>query len=608
MLIEPKPATQRRGARDALSRVLARRPVALLDGPPGVGKSSLAQAVADSESMRYVPLGRDDAARAALRDNPGAWLQTLTEPTVLDDAHLAPDLLVELEAFVDRPQRAGLLLVVQRTSTTLPSTTSLPRVPLYSLTRAELRNHVGRFINAAFAGAEPSSWAVEPVGVDECHELALVGGLPALAQLPDPMLRAKLYAETVDERLQGGGASAGALRATLEMVLTRPNCRVTFDRDAALLGVSVARLIDDLDALTALGIVIQTPAWTRFRRSADSVRAYVADPGFLGWSPVQATRELPQRFAPAPGVVVRALAAQELTVQNAWARHPVQMSFWRSKPSQYEVDFLLEDRHGNVVPVVVSSSIAPGSSDFAGIDAFRRRHPRAYVRGLLLHPGDRVRSLGDERWAIPISTLWTVADGDTLLDVASLDTELEAAVNALRVMVDRSGRSDAEVVRRREEVELSMATSLAPRLERIGLVLDSVGLQVEKLDRVVLPAPDGPVPTGWADGALGACLAEHLGDASSTVIVSAMAVRPDTSRTAMAGPANWFAFVGAAVGAAGTTWGAGHLVRVADGTVRVVGGSELVAGETGDQLDGLIDQLCAAVATTLPDAMAAISG
>mgnify|MGYP003351764647 CR=1 FL=1 len=91
-----------------------------------------------------------------------------------------------------------------------------------------------------------------------------------------------------------------------------------------------------------------------------------------------------------------------------------------------EVEVLLEDDTGTIIPVNVSASIAPGVGEFAGIDAFRRRHPRAYQRGLLLYPGDRIRPLSDNRWAVPLSTLWTVADQEVPLDVASLDAELEA--------------------------------------------------------------------------------------------------------------------------------------------------------------------------------------
>ena len=89
---------------------LADRAVVLLNGARQVGKSTLAQSLADESGARYVTL--DDAtAAAAARADPDGFIGAVTSPLVLDEVQRAPDLFLAIKASVDRHRQPGRFLL-----------------------------------------------------------------------------------------------------------------------------------------------------------------------------------------------------------------------------------------------------------------------------------------------------------------------------------------------------------------------------------------------------------------------------------------------------------------------------------------------------------------
>jgi len=605
---------ERRGVADALARALARHSVVLIVGPDHVGKSVLARRAFDTLGS-YVDFGKDQNARQAAAADPTAFLRGLPPASVIDDVHLVPALFSELQAHADRIKNPGAILAVASDAGMLEVARSsapsrLPRVRVSSLTQSELRDRTSRLIPAAFAG-DPADWSFEAIDLSDYVEYALAGGLPDLYGLADASLRSQGYAQTVDQLLATVSVEESTrLCKILELCADRPNAFISVDRDASELAMRAAELQSGLETLEALGLLRLSPAWTRFRRAEGSLRAYFRDGGYLE---AVASRRRDNNRPPAAALVLRTLVAQELYTQNEWARHPVTISFWRSKPSQYDVDFLLEDASGSVVPVNVSTSLAPGAGEFVGIDAFRRRHPRAYRRGLVLYPGDRIRPLAESRWAVPLSVLWTVADQEMPLEVASLDTELEAAASALRLLVNRTSVPDVLIAQHRMALQAAMRTALQPRLERIALVLGSLGLAAEPAGPLASPAgaDDDTIVPAWFED-LRTLLTADL-DAPQLVVVAGLEIH--TAGAEAATGTRWVAFVSAIIDQPQQVrWQAGHALlpgRPPPGRNPVdpmlVGVAGPVLARTGEVAEAMLDQLSASLASSLPDAMAALT-
>ncbi len=599
----------RRGVTEALSRALSRHPIVLLVGPGLVGKTTVARAaVADAS---YVSLAQDDTARIAATADAAGFLSRLGTPAVIDDVHVAPRLLDELQLLAERLQTPGQILAVAspaglRSVARKSANWSLPRVSMSSLTQGELRGSVGRLIPASFT-SDPATWPFEPLGINDYLERSRAGGLGPLIEMADDTQRGLAYGARIDPKLAHcAPPELSRLRHTLALLSARPTGKVNFAADAERLGVGSSQLVADLELLEELGLVRLSIAWTRFRRHGDSVRAYLSDPGFLTALPAPQLTD-----AEAAEVAIRTLVVHELYVQNAWARHPVDISFWRSKPSQFDIDVLLEDHSGAVIPVSISTTETLTSADLAPIDAFRRRHPRAYRRGLVLHPGDRVVSFGEQRWAVPISALWTLAERDVPLDVASLDTELEVAATAIRVMVTRPRIVDPEVGERRSQLSQIMTRTLIPRLERISLVLASLGLGAKEVPVFADPAgPEDLTPPPWLHG-LRFTLLRNVTSPRLTMLCG-LAIDAGDLAPPQTGSPRWVAFVSAVFDSTGTLrWHAGHALldppTDPPSEARLVGMAGPVLCGIGEVDEMLIDQLAAALAATLPDALAALS-
>ncbi len=599
----------RRGVTEALARALSRHPVVLLVGPGMAGTTTAARAALPNAT--YVSLKQDEAACSAATADVAGFLSRLGAPAVIDDVHLVPRLLDELQLLIERLQTPGQYLVVAapdglKATARKSGSWSLPQVSMGPLTQGELQGSVGRLIPAAFS-SDPASWPFEPLSTDDYVQRSRAGGLGPLIGLGDDAARATAYGERIDAKLvHCSPAEISRLRATMVLIRSRANSKVVFAADAERLGVSPSKLGQDLALLEELGVVRLSTAWTRFRRQGDSLRVYLRDPGFLTALPA------PQLTAAEEAeLAMRTLVLHELYTQNSWARHPVNISFGRAKPSQLDVDLLLEDRSGAVIPVLILSTRAPTAADLAPIDAFRRRHPRAYRRGLLLHPGDRIMGFGEQRWAVPLSVLWTLADRDVPLDVASLDTELEVAATAIRVMVSRPRTMDPEVGERRSQLTQIMARTLIPRLERISLVLASLGLGAKETPAIADPAaPDDKAAPAWIHG-LRLTLLRNVTSPRLTVICG-LAIDAGELAPPQAGSPRWVAFVSAVLDGTGTLrWHAGHALldppTDPPSEARLVGMAGPVLCQIGEVDEMLIDKLAAALAATLPDALAALT-
>ncbi len=603
----------RRGVSDALARLLSRHPVVLLVGPAGVGKSTVARTAFATGSGTYVDLGRDEVARRGALSDPARFLSRLGPGAVIDDVHRAPRLLQEMQSWTGRTNAPGQALAVTSTAGLVEIGRTvggwdLPKVNMSVLTQSELADRVGRFIPAAFS-SDPLGWPFEALELSDYVERAHAGGSPDLVDLADLRERKEGYRLRIEAVLASCRTQDVArLRRVLQLASTRESTRIVFSADAAELGVTPSELTADLELLESLGLVRLSAAWTRFRRNSDSVRVYMGDPGYLG----VALDGTAVHTRVTPELVLRTLVSHEIYAQNAWARHPLEISYWRSKPSQFDIDLLLEDRDGGVIPLSVSANPTPGAADFASIDAFRRRHPRAYRRGFLFYPGDYIRPLSDNRWVVPLSVLWTVAFADLPLDVASLDTELEEAASAMRVLVARPRVTDPEIVACRDDLQAAMSRSLTPRLERIALVLASLGLGAEVVAPVAEPPQsDALAPPVWSAG-LRELLVSKVVNPRLTV-VGGLEIRPGPQDPASSWSApRWVAFVSVVFDGIGTLrWQAGHalLASLAAGPAlpTLVGMAGPVLCPVGEVDESMMEQLCAALAASLPDALAALS-
>lgn len=109
------------------------------------------------------------------------------------------------------------------------------------------------------------------------------------------------------------------------------------------------------------------------------------------------------------GALLESFVVNEVATQLEWAGGAEGLYHWRDR-DRHEVDLVIE-REGGFIAIEVKRAREVGPRARAGIDSFRERYSRQFLRGLILYAGRHVLPLGDEVWAVPISALWTGGSG-----------------------------------------------------------------------------------------------------------------------------------------------------------------------------------------------------
>ena len=74
-----------------------------------------------------------------------------------------------------------------------------------------------------------------------------------------------------------------------------------------------------------------------------------------------------------------------------------------------EVDYVLENRQGQLFGIEVKAAATVSASDFNGLRAFSQSlgtHADRVVGGMVIYTGDSIVPFGEHLFAVPVSALW----------------------------------------------------------------------------------------------------------------------------------------------------------------------------------------------------------
>jgi predicted AAA+ superfamily ATPase len=107
------------------------------------------------------------------------------------------------------------------------------------------------------------------------------------------------------------------------------------------------------------------------------------------------------------GHLVEVFVATELLKQLAVSKETAQLFFFRSQTGS-EIDFVLEHSNGSLVAVEVKQSSTVNGSTFTSLKMFAESVGKRFVRGIVLHGGNRVIPFASNMQAMPLHSLWTL--------------------------------------------------------------------------------------------------------------------------------------------------------------------------------------------------------
>jgi len=396
-------------------------PVLLLEGPRGVGKSTLLAGLAADSAAVVIDLDREDYLQLA-RSSPSTVVGE-DPPVLIDEYQKAPALLDAIKARLNRETRAGMFVLAGSASyDALPRGTQaltgrLQRLPVMPFTQTEIDATRNELIARAFDGDVQHSARPATTSRDEYVERVMRGGMPLALTQPTEADRSRWFDAHVRQSID---RDAGELRrigrkSDLRDVLIRTAGQTAGVLNVAKVASDVSPSWDTtaayIELLESLFLVRRLPAWgpTVLPRSIESPKIHVVDSG-VGAHLLRLSAAKMRRLDPSAltefGHLLESFVVQDAIRQATWMDDPVTAGHWRTKDN-VEVDLVLERFDGAVVAIEVKAGDHVKRSQLSPLVALRERLGASFAAGIAFYLGATGYEADDRIHVLPVERLWT---------------------------------------------------------------------------------------------------------------------------------------------------------------------------------------------------------
>ncbi len=391
-------------------------PVLLLNGARQTGKSTLAHWIAKQREFDYITLD-DFTVLNAVAEDPVGFMASFERPLIIDEVQKAPPLFVTIKQLVDRDRRPGRFLLtgsanifmLPKLSESLAGRVRI--ITLWPFSCDELRRTHNRFIDALFARRFPRVDG-EDFSRAEWIAMMLNGGYPEVQNLPTQKHRRDWFSAYITTILQRDVkdiaqiAGLHELPRLLSLIAAQNGSLLNLSslaRDAGLVLMTLKRYVTVLEAAF---LIKRVPAWFRNigKRLIKAPKIYLTDTGLFSYL-TGADAQRIQTDSRLLGQLTESWVMQELMKQASWSATRPDIYTYRSAAGQ-EIDFILENRSGQIVALEVKASAQVTSSDFKSLSDLKERVGPQFVRGVILYAGERTVPFGPDLLAVPLSAFW----------------------------------------------------------------------------------------------------------------------------------------------------------------------------------------------------------
>ncbi|MFG5864140.1 ATP-binding protein [Metapseudomonas sp. CR1201] len=387
-------------------------PVVLINGARQTGKSTLVRTL--EQDVRYFTFD-DPAVLAAAQADPFGFIGALEGPVCLDEVQRAPGIFLAIKAEVDKDRTPGRFLLTGSANVLL-----LPQIAdslagrmevltLWPLAQSEIADRPISMIDRLFDGEFPDRCAYQR---DDFIGRLTAGGYPeALSRTNDRRREAWFdnYLSTIllrDVRDLAQIEGLTELPRLMQLLAARSGGLLNAAELSRATGIPQTTLKRYLTMLETLFLIRQVPSWSSNlgKRLQKSPKLFVTDYGLmahlqgLSRSGVSASLGL-------PGDLVEAFVFAELAKHQTWAEVRTTLMHYRTS-SGVEVDFVLENRQGELVGVEVKAATTISAKDFNGLRHLRDTTPRQFKRGIVFYTGEQVVRFDQQLAAVPLSLFW----------------------------------------------------------------------------------------------------------------------------------------------------------------------------------------------------------
>lgn len=412
-----------------LETALASYKVVYIVGPRQVGKTTLVRNLLNKG--KYVNLDNDIMLQSIEFDPDGVMRRFRTEagiePVIIDEVQRSSDLSLVIKQIVDGDKRKGQFLLTGSSNifTSMKVADSLPGrvVPfrLWPLTISETRRKKPPKILDWALQANPSLSQIRDVEAMEREEyirLILEGGFPEPREL-DIGPRQKQYRSYVESIVDRDLADIMPLRKPdgfrrlIDQMAMRTASEINHNELSGILGMKWETVQRYLDIMLRLSLVVKAPAWRtkEARRDIKNPKYHFVDSGMAcSLRRLDAGMFDPGHVNSAKlGGLLESFVFNEILRSLPFQSKDFILYHWRSADRR-EIDILAEG-DGQLVGIEVKSARSIHMDDVRHLKWFASNNSGKYpFTGILLYLGEHMLSLGDQCYALPVSSLWSSFD------------------------------------------------------------------------------------------------------------------------------------------------------------------------------------------------------
>lgn len=402
-----------------LIEALSDTPVVLVNGARQSGKSTLVQGHLPLSGALRQYLTLDDAVVLnAARSDPAGFINGLQGTVTLDEVQRAPELFLAIKAAVDRQRQPGRFLLTGSANVLLlPGIADslagrMEVLSLWPLSGAELADSASiNRADALFQG-DWSALQVPPCTQDALATRLLAGGFPDAVGRSSARRRDAWFDAYVQAVLQRDVRELANIEQLTEipnllaLLATRSATLLNFAELSRTAGIAQSTLKRYFALLEMLFLVVRVPSWERNagKRLVKAPKVFLPDSGLLSYL-MGTTAESLAAKPGLPGGLVETFVLGELLKHLAFSEARLTLWHYRTQ-SDIEVDFVLENRLGQITGIEVKASATVDGKDFKGLRHLQETEGAIFQRGIVLYGGREVVPFGENLWAVPLSVWW----------------------------------------------------------------------------------------------------------------------------------------------------------------------------------------------------------
>ncbi len=413
-----------RGIEPVLHNLLDTTKIVVLEGGRGVGKTTLAQEIAEKRQFQTLFDLSDPADRAVLEADAHRVLAASPKPVLIDEAQLVAELPVAVKRVVDSDPANGQFLLTGSSRIGRgalggadPLAGRAVRLRLRPFTQAELAGTPANVISRWWS-KDFSSEIYPELPIDELHSRITRGGLPPIAIEADPAdekispdIQRRILANYIDgvltTNIAGTRTRQAGLLKTFNYLASNPSQILNLSRAASELQMRVETVQNYLDICQTAFLIDTVPAHRpgQHQTVAAHPRLYIADTAIASWA-AETTVERLRRDVRLSGAMVENFVVNELAAQAEWVLSSSSLLHWRDTRAGKEVDVVLRKPTGELLAIEIKSAASVTTNDTRGLVAFADRVGDQLVGSCVIYTGRVTQQLDSNIWAVPLSSFF----------------------------------------------------------------------------------------------------------------------------------------------------------------------------------------------------------